>query len=189
MFWDDSAGATAWLTAGNYISISGTSLNVDATTTNTASKVVARDASGNFAAGVITATATQAYYADLAENYKADADYAPGTVLVFGGREEVTACVDHESTKVAGVVTTNPAHVMNTGLTAPHVACIALRGRVPVLVKGVVRKGDVLVTAGEGFVGYAVASITPREVPAASVIGKAIGDKLDAGIGVIEVLI
>ena len=63
---------------------------VDATTTNTASKVVARDGSGNFAANVITATATQAQYADLAEKYSGDADYEPGTVLILGGSAEVT---------------------------------------------------------------------------------------------------
>ena len=55
------------------------------TSTNTASRAVVRDGSGNFAAGTITATATQAQYADLAENYEADADYEPGTVLVIGG--------------------------------------------------------------------------------------------------------
>jgi hypothetical protein len=58
-----SAGSVAnALTLGTYLT--GTSFNgsaavtatVDATATNTASKVVARDASGNFAAGTITAT-------------------------------------------------------------------------------------------------------------------------------------
>ena len=34
--------------------------------------------------------ATTAQYADLAELYSADAKYAPGTVLVFGGNNEVT---------------------------------------------------------------------------------------------------
>ncbi len=159
------------------------------TSTNVAGRAVVRDASGNFAANIITATATSARYADLAENYLGDADYLPGTVLVFGGEAEVTACVSYESTRVAGVVTTQPAHVMNSDLTGNHVTCIALRGRVPVKVKGVVRKGDVLVTAGEGHVGYAVASLDPRGVPAAAIVGKAITDKLDAGPGVVEALI
>jgi hypothetical protein len=175
--------------AGSYILVGADDVAVDATSNNTANKVVARDASGNFAANVITATATTARYADLAENYLGDADYLPGTVLVFGGEAEVTACLSYESTRVAGVVTTQPAHVMNSDLTGNHVTCIALRGRVPVKVKGVVRKGDVLVTAGEGHVGYAVASLDPRGVPAAAVVGKAIADKLDAGLGVVEALI
>jgi hypothetical protein len=78
---------------------------------------------------------------------------------------------------------------MNSDLTGSHVTCIALRGRVPVKVKGVVRKGDVLVTAGEGLVGYAVAALYPRDVPAAAIVGKAITDKLDNGPGVVEALI
>jgi hypothetical protein len=159
------------------------------TSTNTASRAVVRDADGSFAANVITATATSARYADLAENYQGDADYLPGTVLVFGGEAEVTSAKTFESTRVAGVVTTQPAHVMNSDLTGPTVACIALRGRVPVRVKGVVRKGDVLVTAGEGHNGYAVASLDPRNVPAAAIVGKAIGDKLDNGLGTVEALI
>jgi hypothetical protein len=59
-----TANTTNTLTLGTYLT--GTSFNgsaavtaaVDATTTNTASKVVARDASGNFSAGTITASLT-----------------------------------------------------------------------------------------------------------------------------------
>jgi hypothetical protein len=175
--------------AGSYITVSADSVSVDATTTNTASKVVARDGAGNVYANYFVGTATAAQYADLAENYLADGDYLPGTVLVFGGDAEVTASISYESTRVAGVVTTQPAHVMNSHLTGDNVACIALRGRVPVKVMGVVRKGDVLVSAGEGNIGYAVAALDPRSVPAAAIVGKAISNKLDAGPGVVEALI
>jgi hypothetical protein len=175
--------------AGSYITVAADTVAVDATTTATVSKVVARDGAGNVYANYFVGTATAAQYADLAENYLADAEYAPGTVLVFGGEAEVTAAITYDSTRVAGVVTTQPAHVMNSHLEGPNVACIALRGRVPVKVKGVVCKGDVLVSAGEGFVGYAVAALYPRDVPAAAMVGKAIGDKLDAGLGVVEALI
>ena len=175
--------------AGSYITVGADTVAVDASTTNTAGKVVARDGAGNVYANYFVGTATAAQYADLAENYLADADYLPGTVLVFGGDAEVTAATTYDSTRVAGVVTTQPAHVMNSHLVGPNVACIALRGRVPVKVKGVVRKGDVLVTAGEGHIGYAVAALYPRDVPAAAMIGKAITDKLDAGPGVVEALI
>ncbi len=59
-----TANTTNTLTLGSYLT--GTSFNgsaavtaaVDATSANTASKVVARDASGNFSAGTITATLT-----------------------------------------------------------------------------------------------------------------------------------
>ena len=175
--------------AGSYINVGANDVSVNASTTATANTVVARDASGNVTANVFVGVSTSARYADLAENYLADSDYLPGTVLVFGGEAEVTASLSHESTRVAGVVTTQPAHVMNSHLTGDNVACIALRGRVPVKVKGVVRKGDVLVTAGEGFVGYAVAALYPRDVPAAAMVGKAISDKLDNGPGVVEALI
>jgi hypothetical protein len=180
------SGGTLAVGAGNYIQVGADDISVDATSTNTANKVVVRDSSGNFAANIITATATSARYADLAENYLADADYLPGTVLVFGGDAEVTAVTTPTSTRIAGVVTTQPAHVMNSHLDGPHVSCIALRGRVPVKVMGVVRKGDVLVSAGEGHIGYAVAALHPWDVPAAAMVGKAIGDKLDAGPGVVE---
>jgi len=175
--------------AGNYINVGENDVSVNASTTATANTVVARDASGNVYANVFVGVSTSARYADLAENYLADGDYLPGTVLVFGGEAEVTAATTYDSTRVAGVVTTQPAHVMNSHLTGDNVACIALRGRVPVKVKGVVRKGDVLVTAGEGFVGYAVAALYPRDVPAAAMVGKAISDKLDNGPGVVEALI
>ena len=183
-----SAG-TLEVGAGSYILVGANDVSVNASTTATANTVAARDSSGNITANVFVGTATSARYADLAENYLADGDYLPGTVLVFGGNAEVTASISYESTRVAGVVTTQPAHVMNSHLTGQNVACIALRGRVPVKVKGIVRKGDVLVSAGEGHIGYAVAALDPRSVPAAAIVGKAIGDKLDAGPGVVEALI
>jgi hypothetical protein len=175
--------------AGSYINVGADDISVNASTTATANTIAARDASGNITANVFVGTATSARYADLAENYLADGDYLSGTVLVFGGEAEVTAATTPTSTRIAGVVTTQPAHVMNSHLVGPHVACIALRGRVPVKVMGVVRKGDVLVSAGEGHIGYAVAALYPRDVPAAAMVGKAIGDKLDAGPGVVEALI
>jgi hypothetical protein len=175
--------------AGSYIQVGADDISVNASTTATASTIAARDASGNITANVFVGVSTSARYADLAENYLADADYLPGTVLIFGGDAEVTSSKTPTSTRIAGVVTTQPAHVMNSHLIGPNVVCIALRGRVPVKVKGVVRKGDVLVSAGEGFVGYAVAALYPHDVPAAAMVGKAIGDKLDAGPGVVEALI
>jgi hypothetical protein len=93
---------------------------------------------------------TQAKYADLAENYQADAIYEPGTVLMFGGENEVTVA-DPDTTAVAGVVSTNPAHLMNGALQGAKVVALALQGRVPCKVIGPVTKGDILVSAGFGF--------------------------------------
>ena len=92
---------------------------------------------------------SSALYADLAENYVADADYAPGTVLMFGGDKEVTLASD-ATTAIAGVVSTKPAYLMNDALVGQHVTAIALIGRVPCSIIGPVVKGDLLVSAGNG---------------------------------------
>jgi hypothetical protein len=92
----------------------------------------------------------QAQYADLAENYQADADYQPGTVVVFGGDEEITVTDAFADVRVAGVISSNPAYLMNAAMTGLPVA---LRGRVPVQVLGAVSKGDLLVTSAQS--GYA----------------------------------
>ena len=86
----------------------------------------------------------QAQYADLAERYVADAEYDVGTVLVFGGKQEVTVTTQFADHRVAGVVSGQPAYLMNA--VAPGIA-VALRGRVPVKVIGPVHKGDLLVTS------------------------------------------
>ena len=130
----------------------------------------------------VFAKATSAQYADLAEWYEADADYPPGTVLVFGGDKEVTVAIGINDVRVAGVVSTNPAHIMNAGLDAPHTAAVALTGRVPTLVVGPVAKGDMMVTAGGG---RAQACAEPRM---GAVIGKAVQDH-PGGQGVIEIVV
>ena len=126
--------------------------------------------------------ATTAQYADLAELYSADANYAPGTVLVFGGNNEVTVSIVPADPRVAGVVSTNPAHLMNSVLESEHKVAVALTGRVPTSVVGTVRKGDMMVTAGNG---YAQASAAPAM---GTVIGKAL-ENFDGVSGVIEVVV
>jgi len=130
----------------------------------------------------VFAKATSAQYADLAEKYTADAEYAPGTVVVFGGTAEVTVDAIDGDRKVAGVVSTNPSYTMNSGLEAAHVATIALTGRVPCMVVGPVRKGDLMVAAG---LGRARAEADPK---VGSVIGKALED-FDGAEGTIEVVV
>jgi len=132
--------------------------------------------------GNLTGTATQAEYADLAENYSADADYEPGTVVCFGGDAEVTVCEHENDHRVAGVITTNPAHLMNSAIEADHVAGVALTGRVPCKVTGPVAKGDLMVSAGNGT---AKANNTPNP---GTIIGKAL-ENFDGTEGVIEVVV
>ena len=134
--------------------------------------------------GVVNATATAAYYADLAERYEADAEYEVGTVLVIGGTKEVTVTDQFADTRVAGIVSKNPAYMMNSNAgsdeTHPY---IALKGRVPCKVVGYIAKGDLLVTSAHP--GYATAA---KSVSAGAVIGKAL-EANSEGFGVIEVLV
>jgi hypothetical protein len=126
-------------------------------------------------------TATSAQYADLAERYTSDTIYEPGTVVSFGGDAEVTMSTESMDSRIAGVVSTNPGFLMNDGLEGTNVA-VALTGRVPVKVTGTIRKGDMLVSAGEG---YAKAEANPR---LGSVIGKALED-FNGVSGIIEVVV
>ena len=130
----------------------------------------------------IYGTATHAQYADLAENYIADKFYNPGTVLMFGGSEEVTVA-DANTTAVAGVVSTNPAHLMNGALSGSNIVPLALVGRVPCNVIGPVAKGDLMVSAGFGY------AKTNNSAGVGQVIGKALADFPLTAKGVIEVVV
>jgi hypothetical protein len=130
-------------------------------------------------ASIFDGTATRAYYADLAENYLADNAYEPGTVVVFGGELEVTQSTE-TTTKVAGVISTNPAYLMNTGLEGEHVVAVALQGRCPVKAYGPVKKGDCMVA---GPHGRAIVNNTPQ---AGTIIGKACQD-FNEKVGIVEV--
>ena len=126
--------------------------------------------------------AVHALYADLAENYQADRFYMPGTVVQFGGAAEVTIA-EADTTRVAGVISTNPATLMNAALNGANVVAVALTGRVPCMVIGPVAKGDIMVSAG---FGYARVNNTPAPGQA---IGKALEDFVSQAKGVIEVVV
>jgi hypothetical protein len=157
--------------------------NRSASTAATANTIAARDASGDLYANLFQGTATSARYADLAEFYTADKEYEPGTVLVFGGVAETTTTNVFSDNRLAGVVTTNPGYIMNSELGGTR-ACIALQGRVPCKVVGVVKKGDMLTTAG--IPGHAAKAMDPR---VGTIIGKALEDKTYSEAGVIEVAV
>jgi hypothetical protein len=125
--------------------------------------------------------ATSAEYADLAENYVADNLYEPGTVLAFGGEFEVTLAED-ETRAVAGIVSTNPAYLMNSECKGKYVTALALEGRVPCKVRGKIRKGDLLTSGGNG---YARPSMDPK---IGTIVGKALED-FDGTEGIIEVVV
>jgi hypothetical protein len=135
---------------------------------------------------VVHATATTAQYADVAERFAADQEYAPGTVVELGGDKEVTRSLDDLSEKVFGVISTRAAYLMNSGVgtDATHPP-IAMTGRVPVRVTGVINKGDRLVSAGQGQARAA----QPGEATAFNVIGRALENKTTTEDGVIEAIV
>ena len=182
-----SSGVTS-ITAGSYLTggtvTSTGTFAVNATSANTASTVVARDGSGNFSAGVVTATATAARYADLAEKYTSDLEYSPGTVVVFGGQYEVTESTKSHDSAVAGVVSTDPAYLMNSELKEG--VAVALTGRVPCIVKGPVNKGTVLVTSD--VPGAAEAFNYNKFFPGV-VIGKSLEEIEDDSVKMIEIAV
>ena len=130
----------------------------------------------------VFAKATSAQYADLAEFYAADAEYAPGTVVSFGGTQEVTLTTDDADPCIAGVVSTNPSYMMNAGLYAEYRTAVALTGRVPCQVVGPVTKGAMMVSAGNG------AARAERNPQMGTVIGKAL-EAFDGDFGTIEIVV
>ena len=181
-------------TGDHLITSTAANANVTLTPTGTGTIIANKDITNGQANGVgnignatgyfntIFGKATTAQYADLAELYSADAKYEPGTVLVFGGNNEVTVSTVSADPRVAGVVSTNPAHLMNSVLDSEHKAAVALTGRVPTRVTGTIRKGDMMVTAGNGV---AQASAAPAM---GTVIGKAL-ENFDGVSGTIEIVV
>jgi hypothetical protein len=130
----------------------------------------------------IYGTATTAQYADLAENYVADSDYVPGTVVDFGGAHEITISNIDMSSAVAGVVSEKPAYLMNSGQQGTHVIAVALQGRVFCKVTGTIRKGNMLVSAGNGI------ARAEKHPEVGTVLGKALED-FNGTQGTIEIVV
>jgi hypothetical protein len=129
-------------------------------------------------------TSTAAQYADLAENFRPDTQYAPGTIVALGGVEEITAVNEELSSNVFGVVSSKPAYLMNSAQEGG--APVAVAGRVPVRVVGMVNKGDRLVSAGNGM---ARAAQEDESINAFNVIGRAIQTKTTMEEGTVEAFV
>jgi hypothetical protein len=128
----------------------------------------------------------QAQYADLAERFETDQPYRPGTVVAIGGVNEITAENKELSEEVFGVISTRAAYLMNgaAGSDETHPP-VAVNGRVPVRVVGPIRKGDRLVSAGNGLARAG----NKNELSPWNVIGRSLEDKLDSGEGTIEAIV
>jgi hypothetical protein len=174
-----SLGSTSSLTTGTGF-IDARNGTLYTTSLNAGNATATGTITGNWStSGNLAAT----YGADLAEWYRSDAEYEVGTVLVFGGTAEVTVSNTIADTRLAGIVSTNPAYIMNDGLEGTR-ALIALAGRVPCKVLGRVKKGDMLTTSATP--GVAVKAHDPK---LGTIIGKALEDKDSGDIAVIEVAV
>ena len=139
-FYGISEKASALIVGGN--SRTG---SVDSAGTGTGNTVAVRDSSGNLNAVLFQGTATEARYADLAEIYTTDQDYPTGTAMCVGGEAETTAA--NASCMCIGVISAEPAYLMNSACDGQ---AIGLKGRVPVRVKGVVKKGEAIYAWEDG---------------------------------------
>ena len=129
----------------------------------------------------VHAKATSAQYADLAEIYESDAEYEVGTVVIFGGEKEITVSSIGSDARVAGVISGNPAYLMNSTATGQ---AVALQGKVPCKVVGQISKGDMLVTHSQ-HPGVARTGINPAM---GTVIGKALEEYNSTEIGTINIV-
>lgn len=140
--------------------------------------------SGNaYVSGTIFGTASSARYADLAEVYTSDRNYIPGTVVVFGGDKEVTVSLTSHDPSVAGVISTNPAYIMNSDCDGVFVA---LQGRVPCRVLGPVSKGDRVVTSEVRGVAE---RLDMTKYQPGCIIGKSLESVPNGEIATIEVVV
>ena len=126
----------------------------------------------------VYAKATSAQYADLAEKYTSDSNYDIGTVVIFGGDKEITQSTIAEDTRVAGVISENPAYLMNDESEGQAVALV---GKVKCKVHGNINKGDLLTTCGQ-HPGCAKKAFSPK---VGSIVGKAMEDYVGAEESVI----
>lgn len=176
-------------TAGNVVGgnlITGGTLSVTGNIVSTGSNAVANIGSATIYFNTAHVKATSAQYADVAEIYQSDIRYASGTVVEFGGSKEVTISRTSHNTRVAGVVSTNPAYLMNAGLENNTTIQLALIGRVPCQVVGQIRKGDQLVSSDIPGVAR---TLDMAQYQPGCVIGKALENHESDDVGVIEVVV
>jgi len=138
-----AVGATNTQVTGPFVPASNNAVTLGGASSQYFSAIYANNHYGSTFSGL----STSAKYADLAEMYHADDYYAPGTVMIFGGDLDVTVSTQSHDTAVAGVVSTNPAYLMNDNFEQDNWVPVALTGRVPCMVRGPVNKGTLLVSS------------------------------------------
>jgi hypothetical protein len=179
-----SYSATGNVTGGNLSAGTGTITGGNIVNSN--ANGVGNIGSATTYFNTVFAKATSAQYADLAEMYVADTSYTPGTVVKFGGEREITITTATHSTQVAGIISTQPAYLMNSTQAGEYSLEVALVGRVPCSVIGTVRKGDRLVSSD--LPGVAQALDINLYQPGC-IVGKALQEYNSTEPGVIEVAV
>jgi hypothetical protein len=176
-----------YLTGSNSVSrFTGSIAPASVTTANitTGANSTAGSLTGNWT--LTSGSRLQATYADLAERFEADAYYDAGTVVELGGEKEITSAKYELSEDIFGVISDTAAYLMNSGagdnITHPPVA---MTGRVQVKVNGIVKKGDRLVSAGNGIARAAQSG----EATAFNVIGRALENKTTTSIGTVLAIV
>lgn len=141
---------------------------------------------GTIYASTFNGVATSAQYSDLAERYEIDKPIQSGYLVMIGGDKEITLASGRGNSDVFGIVSTNPGLMMNsdagTDDTHPY---IAFSGRVPLMVKGIVKKGDRLMCSDVD----GVAEVWSNDYSILSIIGRSLQDKSIDGIEQIEVVV
>ena len=183
MVWDEAYDVSGGSGLGGTFSFLGSIHEEGTGTPNTGAYTLA-----DIRCNIIEATATTAQYADIAERFEADAPITPGAVVMLGGSAEITETAEELSDRVFGVISTQPAYMMNNGAgsndTHPFVA---MTGRTPVRVTGEVRKGDRLVSSS--IKGTARAASAGETINPFHVIGRALEDKFDSEIGLVNCVV
>jgi len=180
---------TGAITGGNIVTAGQLTVNSAANVTaivNGATSGVGNIGSTTVPFNTVFAKATTAQYADLAEKYVADNLYGPGTIVEFGGNNEITSTTFTHSVQVAGIISTQPAYLMNSTQAGDYALEVALVGRVPCSVVGTIRKGDRLVSSD--LPGVATALDIDQYQPGC-IVAKALEDYNSAEPGVIEVAV
>lgn len=137
---------------------------------------------GNFK---IRGRAMEAEFADMAEIYRSDVELVPGNLVRLGGEMEITKTVKAYDEEVFGIISTAPGFLLNSKMKMTENAYpVALKGRVPCLVTGPVRKGQRIVSSDVQGVGMATDQFNPINI-----IGRALNDKTSNGLGTVEVAV
>jgi hypothetical protein len=155
-----------------------TSTSVQTPLLTTGANTTAGTLTGNWS--LSAGSLLQSTYADLGERYHSDFPYDPGTVLMVGGDAEVTIADKSGQYKIAGIVSTNPAYVLNS--TLQDSVIIALTGRTPCKVVGEIIKGDLMTISD--IPGVATKVVPPSN---GTVIGIALEYYNSTDVGIIEV--